>query len=389
MLRLLRTVTKVFAAAVLAMSPVLCQAQAAVASWPLWNAYAASFISEQGRVIDPMRGDLTTSEGQAYAMFFALVANDRARFELLLDWTRDNLAGGDMTQRLPGWSWGKSADGEWKLVDQNSASDADLWMAYSLTEAGRLWQEPRYSALGKIMASEIAAQEVTDLPGLGTVLEPGSTGFHPDAQTWILNPSYTPLPLTTRMAQANPAGPWASLSHTLPVLLSRSAREGYAMDWVSFNLHNGFAAAAAPGQTIGSTKLGSYDAIRVYLWAGMTNPQTPGAEEAMLAVPGMATYLAEHQYPPEQVSEQGEAISVSAPVGFSAAVIPYLDTLGKVAVRDKQITRLAAELDPGTRLYGHPAAYYDQNLVMFGKGWLDRRFRFGRDGELKVTWKKR
>jgi endo-1,4-beta-D-glucanase Y len=191
------------------------------------------------------------------------------------------------------------------------------------------------------------------------------------------------------MAQVDPAGPWSALSRTLPRFLSRSAREGYAMDWVSFNTLNGFAAAAAPGQAAGSTRLGSYDAIRVYLWAGMTNPLTPGAEETMLAVPGMATYLAEHQYPPEQVSEQGDAVSVSAPVGFSAAVIPYLDVLGKTAVRDKQLARLAVELDPGTRLYGHPAAYYDQNLVMFGKGWEDRRFRFGRDGELKVTWKKR
>ena len=42
-------------------------------------------------------------------MFFALVANDRARFDKLLSWTEANLAGGDLTQRLPAWSWGKGS----------------------------------------------------------------------------------------------------------------------------------------------------------------------------------------------------------------------------------------------------------------------------------------
>ena len=59
---------------------ISCAAQ----EWPpLWNSYATSFMDEQVRVIDRDAGDRTTSEGQAYAMFFALVANDRARFDSL------------------------------------------------------------------------------------------------------------------------------------------------------------------------------------------------------------------------------------------------------------------------------------------------------------------
>ena len=40
------------------------------------------------------------------------------------------------------------------------------------------------------MASRIAQQEVVLVPGLGATLLPGPQGFHPDAGTWILNPSY-------------------------------------------------------------------------------------------------------------------------------------------------------------------------------------------------------
>src|SRR5579884_3091583 len=106
--------------------------------WPLWSAYSSRFIDAQGRVIDPQGGDRTTSEGQSYAMFFALVENDRARFDKLLHWTQDNLAGGDLSARLPGWLWGKDKDGTWHLLDAGPASDSDAWIAYDLLEAGRL-----------------------------------------------------------------------------------------------------------------------------------------------------------------------------------------------------------------------------------------------------------
>ena len=43
----------------------------------------------RGRVIDLSQEDKrSTSEGQAYAMFFALVANDQAMFDRLLGWTK-------------------------------------------------------------------------------------------------------------------------------------------------------------------------------------------------------------------------------------------------------------------------------------------------------------
>src|SRR5262249_3814760 len=97
--------------------------------WPLWNAYVTHFISDDGRVIDPAAGAITTSEGQSYALFFALVANDRPLFLRLLAWTRDNLAGGRLGERLPAYKWGRRRDGAWGVLDSNSAADSDLWIA--------------------------------------------------------------------------------------------------------------------------------------------------------------------------------------------------------------------------------------------------------------------
>ena len=71
-------------------------------TWPaLYQSYVRAFLDNQIRVIDRDTGDRTTSEGQAYAMFFALVANDRSRFDGLLRWTELNLAAGDLTAQLP------------------------------------------------------------------------------------------------------------------------------------------------------------------------------------------------------------------------------------------------------------------------------------------------
>src|SRR5258705_10078856 len=110
---------------------------------PLWRSYTSAFMDDQVRVIDHDASDRTTSEAQAYAMFFALVANDRARFDGLLRWTELNLASGDLTAHLPAWLWGRRPNREWEILDANSASDADVWMAYTLLEAGRVWEHPR------------------------------------------------------------------------------------------------------------------------------------------------------------------------------------------------------------------------------------------------------
>lgn len=69
---------------------------------------------------------ITTSEGQSYALFFALAANDRDAFGKLFQWTQNNLGGGDLRAHLPGWLWGKKSDEEWTLLDSNSASDSDF-----------------------------------------------------------------------------------------------------------------------------------------------------------------------------------------------------------------------------------------------------------------------
>ena len=351
----------------------------------LWQAYTNRFISSDGRVVDPMRGDMTTSEGQSYALFFALVNNDRSRFDQFLGWTVSNLAHGDLALHLPAWSWGKGKDGRWGVLDANSASDSDIWIAYDLLEAGRLWNDPRYTDLGKRLAALVARRETASIPGFGSVLMPGpAVDFH-TGHIWILNPSYTPVFLLDRLAALDPAGPWADIAATVPVLAERSSRGGFAMDWVCYTAGAGFEPCQPSGKKT-PPPVGSYDAIRVYLWAGMLAPGTPGKSRLLRALPGMNAYLQHYPAPPEKIAADGSAQPQPGPVGFSAALLPYLQGLGGQQAIAQQMVRIKSQLDEKTYLFGSSPTYYDQNLALFGTGWMDKSFQFGTGGELLVRW---
>jgi endoglucanase len=276
------------------------------------------------------------------------------------------------------------------LLDPHSASDADAWMAYTLIEAGRLWNVPSYADIGRKMMVQIAKGEVANLPGFGPVLMPGPVGWQHD-QTWTLNPCYMPVFLFQRLGKVDPAGPWTAIAQGVPRLLEGSARHGFAMDWVNYIPSDGFypSPGMATGNANSNTPGGSYDAIRVYLWAGMMDSGGTLRAQVLSAIPGMSAYLSAHDAPPERVSDQGVPLPQDGPVGFSAAVLPYLKAFPDLSrVSSQQTIRMTKMRDSRTCLYGKDLAYYDQNLALFSTGYLDDRFRFGPSGELTVQWKR-
>ncbi len=175
----------------------------------------------------------STSEGQSYALFFALVDNDQALFDRILGWTQDNLAGGDMGKRLPAWLWGRDDAGAWRVLDDNPASDSDLWLAYALLEGARLWRRPALKAIAEGMLVQVRAREIVDLPGLGPMLLPGPQGFIEGDATRV-NPSYLPLPLLRRFAAEDRSGPWQALARNSVQLLQQSSPHGFAPDWAAW-----------------------------------------------------------------------------------------------------------------------------------------------------------
>ncbi len=193
------------------------------------------------------------------------------------------------------------------------------------------------------------------------------------------------------MAKVDAAGPWRQIADGIPRMLEESARHGYAMDWIEYMPGDGFypAPPMETGNKDSETAGGSYDAIRVYLWAGMMAASDPLRGRVLSAVPAMSVYLANHDAPPEKVGDRGLPLAQDGPVGFSAAVLPYLRAFpGSAGAGDRQMVRLMKARDASSGLYGKDSGYYDQNLALFATGFIDGRFRFGADGELNVEWKR-
>src|SRR5215472_11067834 len=70
-----------------------------------WRAYVQSFIQSDGRVIDHSASEISTSEGQAYAMLRSVWIGDRANFDQTFHWALNNLNSGIRDDHLWAWKW--------------------------------------------------------------------------------------------------------------------------------------------------------------------------------------------------------------------------------------------------------------------------------------------
>src|SRR5487761_380624 len=229
-----------------------------------WSGYKQRFIQPDGRVIDFQHDQATTSEGQSYAMLRAVWMNDRPTFDLTWQWTQNNL--GDPTRSRIGWLWGKAPDGSWRLLDANSASDADVAIALALLFAAHQWSSS-YRPAAIALLNRIWAEDVATVAGQPYLTAgnwgPGAAGGP------VLNPSYF-APYEYRIfAKEDHAHPWGQLVDTsysaLQACTDAPLDTGVGRlppNWCALDVASG-AAHPAPGMPQGSDY--GYDAFRV-MW---------------------------------------------------------------------------------------------------------------------------
>lgn len=235
-----------------------------------WVVYRQQFIQTDGRVIDYEASDRSTSEGQAYAMLRAVLINDPATFESTLHWAENNLrrrsAVGEPLDQLWAWKWGIDQAGNWGIIDNNFASDADIDCITALILASRRWGRPEYLdlALNKLQDlwqfSTIDGSEGKNylLPG------PASAFVFPEGSIH-LNPSYF-APYAFRLfAQVDPNHDWLSLVESSYQILTKSSEisvTGLPSDWIALDLKTGQLEPLPSDSKIQSVY--SFDAYRVW-----------------------------------------------------------------------------------------------------------------------------
>lgn len=342
-------------------------------TWPAWDGFKSAFVSDDGRVIDRSQEDLrTVSEGQSYGLFFALVAQDRKAFDAILKWTENNLSAGDLGKQLPAWIWGKQGD-SWGVIDANSASDADLWIAYALLEASRVWCNPAYADKARALGELILSKESIEVNGLGLSILPGHTGFVLDNGAVKLNPSYVPPFMMARFANAWADDTrWAQAYLASQKLLLETGKTGSYPDWVLYN--NGEMSLPEDEQR------GDYDAIRTYLWIAMSSENDPTTAPLLKQLSPLAALLLKRQNMPEWFEPLGGKFSAErGPAGFQASMAPFLQAIGMPELAKKFH---AQSLKNSNREAWLKYGYYNGALSLFAQGYIDRLYRFNSLGEL-------
>ncbi len=324
-----------------------------------WETYKLAFITSEGRVIDPS-SQITTSEGQAYALLRAAWMKDTETFERVWNWTKTNL------QRPDGlfiWKW-KDGAGE----DQGAATDADTDMATALLLAGK-----KFEAIRVIRA--IWDKEVRVIGGMPTVV----AGDWAKSGEAVINPSYF-APYAYRMfAGIDPEHNWMSVVDSSYRWIEVCTNSQLGQDppgvlppnWCSLSEDGIASKSTKPG--LDSTDF-SYDAIRTIWRIALDADQynEPRARELLFKWSQFLTekwksdgklvvgYTRAGTAWEDYESAYAYAIYINAlrPISFEVARDIY---------NQKVLGRLYENLDGKAFTYWEdPKNYYTQNWAWFG-----------------------
>ncbi len=325
----------------------------------LWTSYKQHYLDDQGFVTDPSRdGGRVTSEGQSYALLQAAWLGDRSTFARVLSWTERHLQRPD---GLHSWLWDPAGSG--RLVDANTATDADTDIAFALIIAAQTLDEPAY--LGR--ASRI-------IRGIRTESSiPTGDAWFPSAGNWanterIVNLSYFAPYAFEYFEQLDPGLGWARAIDVGYELLQRSSHEALLPpDFIVVSEQNQL--KPLPSNSRLSREF-SYDAIRIP-WRIEFDcrlfQRSTACRSSVTAQ--IASVLVRDQGLVSRYRVDGTALTRDESLSFYGALVPALDHSNQPAAARLTKTRLSPEALETLRQAR--ARYYDANWVWFGLALQD------------------
>ena len=225
-------VKRIFHGLVVALVVLLasCSTQQDLTFVKYFAAYKALFIDD-GRVLDTGNGDVSHSEGQGYAMLFAVGANDKDTFDALWQWSQRVLQRED---KLFSWRYRPCPTHDRACIDDiNNASDGEILIAWALLRAADKWDDEDYASAATAIINKVESTLIKDTEQL-TLLLPGEVGFEDDSSVQV-NLSYWIFPALKDIAQhANQPEKWNQLYTSGLALLAKSQFSQYGLpsDWV-------------------------------------------------------------------------------------------------------------------------------------------------------------
>ena len=343
-------------------SPLTAQIRAVLQQ--AWAGYTKTFIEPDGRVIDPTRGGVTTSEGQGYALLRAAWMGDRQVFETVWSWTAANLEVPSDGHFASLWSGGR-------VADSHSASDADSDIALALLYAARRFgstalHEDALRVLGAMWQGEVVSINHMNILTAGnwakTQVSPGP----------VINPSYFAPYAYRTFAREDPAHPWNTLVDSSYSMLNACTAAtldgtpgvGLPPNWCALSRATG---AVVSFPSIANADDYGYDAFRV-MWR-------VALDALWNHEPRARQYLEKSTFLRLQWQNASRLAAVyshsGGVVGSYEDPTIYGGDIGNLLVTDPagaaQIQRLLlATFHSSPAYFGDPQNYFEQNWVWFG-----------------------
>ena len=227
--------------------------------------FLTSYVRPNGRVYRPDQSGDTVSEGQAYGLLLAEVSGQYRLFGQIWRWTRDHL-------QKPDGLFAFHADAAGRVLSPNSASDADLLIAWALLR----YDGPNATGIrddGSRVADAVLTHEVTNFgPRANPILTAGQWATGPPA---TLNPSYWSLPALTSLASLTGNHEWLRLADDAVAVTARLTRNGALLppDWAKLRANGQVRPTSAPDGSQSRPQYG-LDAQRTDVWfASSCDPQ--------------------------------------------------------------------------------------------------------------------
>lgn len=241
---------------------LLATADLSQTAMPVWEAWKASYLRPDGRVVDGLQRSASHSEGQGYGAVLATEFGDQEALNRMVDWAESNLSvRGDGLL-----AWRFLPDEPNPVPDMNNASDGDMFYAWALVRAAQRFNDRRYLLRAQTSAQALAATCLVPARSDGSILLmlPGAHGFVHDDRI-VFNPSYLMPRAMREVASATGVVELAQAAQHAEAILFRLAETGPVPDWIE-DTPSGMRPAE------GFSTAAGYEAMRVPLylvWSGL------------------------------------------------------------------------------------------------------------------------
>ena len=333
-----------------------------------YDLYKKDYMSVDGRIMDPQRENATTSEGQAYMLLRSLLMNDKKTFDLVLKWSTNNLQRDD---KLFSWLWGKNKNGEYKIIDANPASDADIDIAFALILAHKKWKQKEYLDSARPIINSIWEKETRQI-GDYTVLMPGVEQAKSD--NIEINPSYFSPYAFKLFKNYDKKHDWNKLVNSSYYYLNmacNNSKIGLPPDWAVIK------DGKISKENINRESF-SYDAIRVFPRVFLDYSTTKDKRaKAILEKSKFFITQWKNTKPPHTLYTNylpsGEPKDKNEYLGSIALLLSTINIYDKKVAEEIFKEKLLPKLNE-KEYYSNKNDYYGRNLVWFGY-YLYKNFR--------------